>query len=177
MEKILAAARSTRTFARKTMISRTSGTLAALCSSFALLTLFDLLAESLNDGLSDTPVSPALFLVDAFAPIGWLEFVLPLGVALLYWTSQRNTKDLSWLVCHGLSILWAYLFLATGILISAHLIYLNGAREVTMTRIIGNGTLLAVLGFGLFEVFRRQRSVQQASDGNAEKPPRAGRTQ
>lgn len=157
------------------MVSRISGTLAALCSSFALLTLFDLLAESLNDGLRDTPVSSALFLVDAFAPIGWLGLVLPLGVALLYWMSQRNTKDLSWVVCHGLIILWAYLFLAMGILISGHLIYLNGARDVTMTRIVGNGTLLAVLGLGLFLAFRRQRTA--ASEGNVEKPPHVERTQ
>ncbi len=51
------------------MITRATGSLAVFSWAFTLLALFDLFAESMNDGLVEFAAPRAVGLVDAFAPI------------------------------------------------------------------------------------------------------------
>ena len=159
------------------MITRATGSIAVFSVSLAILALFDFLAEAFDDGLSDAPIPSGLLLIDVIAPIGWLIVILPISIAVMYWILRKDQTELSPIIWHGLIIAGSYFVLSLGIAASGYFEYLDGRRDITLARIIGNGFICAVVGAGIVTALRTQRRAQQTSDGNAEKPLGVERTQ
>ena len=150
------------------MITKLTGSIAVFSVAFALFVLFDRFAESLNDGLSEVPAPTALALIDALAPISWLMLILPICIGILYWRLRSESKEYSSIIWHGLIIAGSYLAISVGLYVSSHFVYLDGPRDITVSRIVGNGFLSALVGTGLILAFRTKRSAQPVGGINSE---------
>lgn len=137
------------------MLPRLTGALAVFAVSFAIFLLFELLAEALDDGLAGS-VPTALALVDAFAPIGLLQILLPISIGGLYWLWCPPRRDLHVVIWHAILFVAAYFVISIGLLSAGQFIYLNGSRNLTLTRIIGNTVLCAIIATGIISAWRRR---------------------
>ena len=147
------------------MIARATGSFAAFSGAFALFALFDLFAESLSDGLSESEPPRALALIDALAPISFLSVLLPLCIGALHWLLRPEPEELSSIIWHGFIIVASILALSIGLFASKHFIYMNGGRDVTAVRMIGNGFLCVLVGLGFLAANRTKRKSPPDNPG------------
>jgi len=140
------------------MIIKISGTIAVFIASFTLLLSADQIAECFNDGLSEEISSLKIAgWVDCLSPIYTTTVIFSIGLAIAYWLlSKAEKRKYSNMIWHFISILFSLIALTSISSLASLEMYLDGPREVTKGRIIGNISIgLCIFVFIVFGILYR----------------------
>jgi hypothetical protein len=128
---------------------------------FSVLAACDLLSESIADGL--VPPPRLAYLADYISPIGSLLLLVPVLIAVGQFFTEKNKKENpADYISSFLMLIGAILILSLSLTLGGHYMMLNGEREISIGRFIGNAILL---GFsGLFIYIGTKTPIQSELD-------------
>ena len=127
-------------------LSRITGTISVVFSSLALLFCIVAITESIHDQIEEFGPLPRIStMLDFFTPISYLLFVYPLLIGIAYWRLWSSNSQ-SVVLWHFLAFVFSFALASVVAVMSQYFILLDGTRPVTSLQVIGNTTMIILLG-------------------------------
>jgi len=155
------------------MIERISGAIAVALFSTWMFTFLQTSAEAYDDKFGElhghmAPLTATILLAD---PVGPLFLVNPLLLAIWYWflTGRHKLPKYS-IIWHVLVVAFSFIAMAITLEFLSHMVYLNGSRPVSASRLTTNILISSTLLFFTIQAYRTNRkgsdtTKQIESDG------------
>ena len=116
---------------------------------FSVLAACDILSESISDSL--VPPPRLAYLADYISPIGSLLVLIPTLVTAGQFLSEKNKKEnAADCISSFMMVIGAVLILSLSLTFGGHYMMLNGEREISIGRFIGNALLLGFSGLFIY---------------------------